>query len=308
MRIDESHRSWGIASLTIFIVAVIGYVPYELFYPGGPNGNTWPGLIYGALGYSMMLYAGLMGARKKVPLWRIGRAQTWMRGHIWLGALSLPMIMLHAAFTARGPLTLTLAILLGVVVLSGITGAVLQHIIPKRITGSVQLETIYEQIPVVREQLFHEASAIVDTLCAVPEGVAAAASSSVVAGTASAGLGSIATDEEPAGPDLTDEQRANLRHVYKTSMFPFLRDPEGTKSPLSDAVKAKAFFDALRRQSPAAIHEALTDLESIFEEERQLIVQRRKYLLLHGWLLVHVPLSITLLVLGGIHALVAIHY
>jgi hypothetical protein len=29
---------------------------------------------------------------------------------------------------------------------------------------------------------------------------------------------------------------------------------------------------------------------------------------LHGWLLVHVPVSITLLVLGGIHALVAIRY
>src|SRR3989442_4996622 len=105
MRIDESHRPWAIASITILTVALIGCVPYTIFHPGGARGNTWPGLIYGAAGYAMMLYAGLMGARKKRPLWRVGRAQTWMRGHLWMGALSLPIILLHAAFTARGPLT-----------------------------------------------------------------------------------------------------------------------------------------------------------------------------------------------------------
>jgi hypothetical protein len=49
-------------------------------------------------------------------------------------------------------------------------------------------------------------------------------------------------------------------------------------------------------------------LESICEEERQLVRQRRIYQWLHGWLLVHVPLSIALLVLGGIHAIVALTY
>ncbi len=46
----------------------------------------------------MMLFAGLLGARKKVPLWRIGRAKVWMRGHLWLGVLSLPMILYHVGF------------------------------------------------------------------------------------------------------------------------------------------------------------------------------------------------------------------
>src|SRR5437879_6544221 len=108
MRIDESHRPWAVASVAILAVAVIAFVPYAIYHPGGAGGNTWPGLIYGVLGYCMMLYAGLMGARKKRPLWRVGRAQTWMRGHLWMGALSLPMILLHSAFTARGPLTIVL--------------------------------------------------------------------------------------------------------------------------------------------------------------------------------------------------------
>lgn len=301
MRIDKTHKSWAMASAIILGAAILLYFPYAVFYPGGPNGNTWPGLIYGILGYAMMLFAGLMGARKRVPLWRVGRAQVWMRGHLWLGALSLPMILLHSAFTARGPLTILLMTLLVITVLSGITGALLQHFLPKRLTASVQLETIYEQIPEVREQLLSEAGGIVEALCAVPE----AESAFVAAG---AGFGGAVTDDADSGPDLTDEQRANLQQVYKNEIFPFLLNPEKSGSPLADVVKAKAFFEALRRQSPTAIHEALADLESICEEERQLIQQGKKYILLHGWLLVHVPLSITLLVLGGIHALVAIYY
>src|SRR5882762_6199055 len=125
MRIDESHRGWAIGSAVILLVAAVGFVPYAIYQPGGPGGNTWPGLIYGILGYSMMLYAGLMGARKKRPLWRVGRAQTWMRGHLWMGALSLPMILFHSAFAARGPLTFVLMTLLVITVLSGVTGALL---------------------------------------------------------------------------------------------------------------------------------------------------------------------------------------
>jgi hypothetical protein len=52
----------------------------------------------------------------------------------------------------------------------------------------------------------------------------------------------------------------------------------------------------------------VADLENICEEERQLIRQRRLYLWLHGWLLVHVPLSLVLIALGGVHAAVALRY
>jgi hypothetical protein len=302
MRIDQTHRSWFMASLTILIVATLAYIPYALFYPGGPRGNSLPGLIYGFLGYGMMLFAGLMGARKKVPIWRIGRAQTWMRGHLWLGVLSLPMISFHAAFSARGPLTLVMTILLYVVVLSGIAGAVIQHFVPTQMYWSVPQETIFEEIPTVRDQLLAEAAAIVDKLCAEPQAAALAAAS------LETGRATVAVLEEEDEIVLSDEERANVRRVYIDEILPFLRNPDRRDSPLSVSAEAQRFFEALRRQSPHAVHESLRDLESICSEERQLSRQRRVYFLLHGWLLVHVPLSITLLVLGGIHALVAIRY
>jgi hypothetical protein len=302
MRIDETHRPWAFASIAILAIAAIGYLPYSLSYSGGARGNSLPGLVYGLLGYGMMLYAGLMGARKKVPIWRIGRAQTWMRGHLWMGALSLPMILFHSGFSARGPLTFVMMVLLIVVVLSGITGAVIQHLVPKRMAASVPAETIYEEIPAVRDQLRAEASAIVEKLCAEPQ--AALAVASLDSGRVVAAA--VAEDEDEVV--LGDPERQNLRYVYMHKILPFLRNPEGRDSPLAFSGTAKPFFDALRRQSPASVHEALDDLESICSEERQLSRQRRVYLWLHGWLLIHVPISITLLVLGGIHALVAIRY
>ncbi len=302
MRIDSSHSGWAVASVSILGLATLLYVPYSLFYPGGARGNSLPGVIYGFLGYGMMLYAGLMGARKKVPLWRVGRASVWMRGHLWLGALSLPMILFHSAFYARGSLTLVMMILLVIVFLSGVTGAMLQHFLPRRILANVPLETIYEQIPTVREQLREEASSIVDRLCVGPGVIAVAASP------LESGRSVPAASEEEELVDLTEAERLNLRQAYNTGILPFLRDPESPDSSLGDAKHAAVFFEALRKQSPPSIHEFLSDLESICDEQRQLTRQRRSYILLHGWLLVHVPLSITLLVLGGIHALVAIHY
>jgi hypothetical protein len=304
MRIDNSHRNWAVASVSILGLATFLYVPYSLFYPGGARGNSLPGIIYGVVGYAMMLYAGLMGARKKVPLWRIGRAAVWMRGHLWLGALSLPMILFHSAFYARGSLTFVLMVLLVIVFLSGVTGALLQHFLPRRILSDVPLETIYEQIPTVREQLREEASSIVDGLCRKP-GPGAVTASPLQTGQAV----SVAESEEEEEPiDLTESERINLRQAYNSGILPFLRDPESPESALGNAKHAAVFFEALRKQSPTSIHEFLSDLESICDEERQLTRQRRFYLLLHGWLLVHVPLSITLLALGGIHALVAIRY
>jgi hypothetical protein len=66
--------------------------------------------------------------------------------------------------------------------------------------------------------------------------------------------------------------------------------------------------EPLRALAPAAFRPVLDDLESICEEQRQLTRQRKLYHFLHVWLLVHVPLSIALLVLGGVHAVMALRY
>jgi len=265
MRIDRTHRPWFVGTVVVFLATAIVYAVYSLRTPGGPRGGTAVGLAFGIAGYALMLFEGLLGVRKKLPVWRLGRASTWMRGHLWLGVLTLPLITFHAGFAFRGPLTLVLMVLVVIVVASGILGAILQHYLPRAITARVPMETIYEEIPHVRAQLRQEAEQLV---------------------------GALAVEAE-------HEAKVRFRETYAQTIRPFLDAPETTASPL---------FESLRRNTPLAFHEALDDLENICEEERQLSRQRRLYHWLHAWLLVHVPLSIALLLLGGIHAVMALRY
>jgi hypothetical protein len=50
------------------------------------------------------------------------------------------------------------------------------------------------------------------------------------------------------------------------------------------------------------------DLESICEEARQLERQEKLHHLLHGWLLIHIPLSYALLLLSAVHAVMTLRY
>src|SRR6202049_2135158 len=165
MRIDKTHRSWMVVPIAALAVSLGIYIVYAARSPGGPRGGSALGLTFGIAGYALMLYAGLLGARKKVPIWRIGRAQTWMRGHIWLGSLSLLLILFHSGFAFRGPLTLVLMLLFFIVIGSGILGAAIQHYVPGFMTSRVPLETIYEEIPHVRAQLRDEADQLAAAIC-----------------------------------------------------------------------------------------------------------------------------------------------
>jgi hypothetical protein len=265
MRIDRTHRPWTFGTIVALVAAAIVYVAYASRMPGGPRGGTAIGLAFGIAGYTLMLFEGLLGVRKKIPVWRLGRASTWMRGHLWLGLLTLPLILFHAGFASRGTLTAALMLLMMIVAVSGILGAALQHYLPRAITTRVPMETIYEEIPHVRAQLRDEAEQLVTTLTVEAE----------------------------------HDDKIRFHETYASSIRPFLEAPETAASPL---------FDSLRRTIPIAFHPVLEDLENICEEERQLSRQRRLYHWLHAWLLVHVPLSIALLVLGGIHAVMALRY
>jgi hypothetical protein len=303
MRIDRTHRPWFAWTALSFAAATLVYIAYALTSQAGPDGGSALGLTFGIAGYAMMLFAGLLGARKKVPVWRVGRTQTWMRGHLWLGLLSFPMILYHGGFAWKGQLTAVLMILLFIVILSGIIGAAIQHYVPSQLTASVPLETIYEEIPHVRQQLRDEADQLVSSICGPLTGRAATplAEENEPASRSESLVATVLTEVEP-------EDRARFRMIYINSIRPFLENPEKPDGDFATSTKSTAVFDSLRRMLPKPVHAVLEDLESICEEERQLSRQRKIYHLLHGWLLVHVPVSIALLVLGGIHAIVALRY
>src|SRR5262250_2699815 len=165
MLIDRSQRGWAMASLAILAAGLAVYLPYASISPAGPRGGSAIGLLFGVAGFAFMLYAAALGARKRVPTWRLGRAKSWMRGHLWLGLLALPVIFFHGGFHFGGPLTRVLMWLLIITVASGVYGALLQNSIPKKMTSDVPLETVYDEIGHVRQLLREEADRKMQALC-----------------------------------------------------------------------------------------------------------------------------------------------
>jgi hypothetical protein len=323
---DRTQHGWAILSLAILAISATTYAFYALNSPQGPRGGSTMGLAFGIIGFGFMIFAALLGARKRVPTWRIGRAQAWMRAHLWLGFLALPMILFHGGFHFGGTLTRVLMWLLLITVFSGVFGAALQHYVPRVMTSDVPLETIYDEIGRVRSLLREEADRAVESLCGTvglsktscEEGQRAGGftalrtmAASAVPLRTSAAVSAGASAAVAAAPEiilLTEEESAPLRRFYLQEMRPYLENPKQRGQRLGDAAKSTSAFAGLRTLLPAAGHTTLGDLADICNEARQLQRQARLHHWLHGWLLVHIPLSLALILLGAIHAVMALRF
>jgi hypothetical protein len=325
--LDKTQRGWAIGALGILAAAVAIYVPYALIAPKGPRGGSAIGLLFGVAGFAFMLYAAALGARKRVPTWRLGRAKAWMRGHLWLGLLALPMILFHGGFHFGGTLTRVLMWLLIITVVSGVYGALLQNSIPLKMTSDVPLETIYDEIVHVRALLREEADRKVEALCGAmgflkPGGAAEeqraggftalrpiAASAVPLRTSAAVSAGASAAVAPAAEIVLLNEAESGpLRTFYVGEMRPFLESPKQRGQRLADQARASSVFANLRTVLPMAAHGAVADLEDICDEARQLLRQEGLHRWLHGWLLLHIPLSLALIVLGAVHAVMALRW
>lgn len=289
MIIDKSHRPWMIFSVIALVSATALFAVYVRLSQQGPSGGSWQGLLFGIVGSVLMTVAGALSARKKLPRARLGAAQTWLRAHIWLGLLSVPCILFHAGFRWGGLLEQALWLTFAMVIISGLMGLVFQHYLPGVLKASTPKEAMFEQITAVCEALRRTAdervAAICGTLFEPPPEVAP--------------LGSAVT---------TDVGIQTLRQFYVTTVRPYLAADWRGAVPLQDVSRCGAIFSQVRQSLPQRLHGVLAELDAICDERRQLAWQVRLHRWLHLWLFLHVPLSLTLLVLGLAHAIAAAYY
>lgn len=297
MRIDRKHWRWAICTAAIFVASLAGYLIYALKFRNGPMGGSIPGLIFGGAGYGMMLYALLLNLRKTFTTWRIGRTQTWMRGHLWMGFLSYPMILFHGGFTWGSGLTFALMLVLSVVFITGLVAAVLQHYMPRMMTDQLASETIYYQIDRVLGQLREEADKLLISLFRkeTQYGLLVPAAEKIHA-TAT----TVVALEQQAGNQL--------HKAYDDTIQPYLAQRGAYRHALNDPRRARSFFADLRKLAPEPVYPVIDGLESICDEKRGIDRQSRMHRFLYSWLLVHVPFSYALILLGGVHAIMALLY
>jgi hypothetical protein len=298
MRIDQTHRPWISAGIITLAIASAVYVPYNRLTIGGARGGTAIGIGYGVIGFALMIFAGLLSFRKKFPVWRMGRTSTWMRGHLWLGLISYPIIFFHSGFSfGQGTLTWWMMLIFTVVIVSGVLGAVLQHYMPKMMTREIPYETIYAEIPRIRGQLLDEADMKVAEVTGVTVSESAMAQAAVGTG------GVVVTLVQ-----MEEDVRSELTEFYDKEVRPYIDKEGGKGCAIAVRDSAKAMFANLRTLLPDVIHPVIADLENICEEKRQLDHQIRMHRLLHGWLFIHVPLSLALLLMGAVHAVIALRF
>lgn len=131
-------------------------------------GGTPLGLWFGSISLAIFVFAALLSLRKKIPLWRVGTVQRWLRAHIWLTLLTIPLVILHTGFRLGGPMTTLLLALYAIVMVSGIYGLILQHHLPRLMKERLPAETVFEQIPHIRAQLHAAAVKMRDALKPAP--------------------------------------------------------------------------------------------------------------------------------------------
>jgi hypothetical protein len=244
-------------------------------------GGTPLGLVLGTISLGIFVFAALLGVRKKLPFLPIGNVQRWLRGHIWLTLLTIPLILLHSGFRLGSPMTTTLMALYTIVMVSGIYGLILQHKLPTMMKESLPAEIVFEQIPNVRAQL-----------CAAAENLQRSLKQQATSGSAVVAI-NFSQEEVLAG---FIEQR----------LIPYLRARRGEKYRLGQAREADGIFRHLKLRVDEMYRARVDDMRRWCEERRLTDTQVRMQHWLHGWLFVHVPLSFLLLLMTVWHAFVTL--
>ena len=313
------HRPW-IAFLLVATAAMsVWYFASSRGVPVWPGGGSPPGFTFGIAGGLLILFEFALWGRKKVRSWRIGRVQDWMVAHIWLGLLTVPLLIYHSGFRWGGSLSTVLMVLFLVVIASGVWGLWLQQILPTRMLNQVPAETIHSQIERMVRFMVDDASRLVSATCGALPGeetdeeeqqeIASGAPVSHITVGAVQTLGNVQGKvlvtrvPKAAVPDSEP-----LRELFRSSIAPYLLQGKKSRSPLALPNKAESIFREIRNKLNPGTHEAIGILENLCDQRRQLDRQDRMHRLLHNWLSVHLPLSVALVILMFVHIWVALKY
>jgi hypothetical protein len=303
MRIlNRAHISWFL--FVVLATVAAGWLYVGNFYPAWlPPGFALPpalvqtvsehrsiggtpvGLVFGSVSFAIFIFGALLSLRKRIVLWPIGTVQSWLRAHIWLTLLTIPLVLLHSGFRLGGPMTILLMALYAIVMLSGIYGLFLQHRMPGIMQERLPAETVYEQIPHIRSQLARAAERMCKSLkAAAPQ---------------KAGAVALAVD-----PD----SEAALVAFLQDQVIPYLNAHRGNRFQLGDSAYCDDTFRFVKLSVAEAYFGRVEEIQAWCEQRRLLDLQTRLHHWLHGWLFVHVPFSFLLLLLTAWHAFVTLFY
>ena len=112
----------------------------------------------------------------------------------------------------------------------------------------------------------------------------------------------------PRAAMVLEADAAPLERFVAAEVEPFLHPDADFTLPLADSARAGGMFNEIRKTCAGELRPTVEALRGLCDHRRDLLRQGRIHRLLHGWLLVHLPLSVASVVLLIAHAVLAVRY
>jgi hypothetical protein len=309
------HRRWFLMTALASLAAGAWYGVESWTNQRLAGGGSRPGLAFGVAAALICLFELVLFLRKtrwfRTRRW-LGSAQMWMKAHIWLGLLAVPLVAMHAGFRFGGPLSSLLSWCFILVIASGIFGLLMQNLLPRLLLDAVPEETVYSQIDEVGRQLAADAARLAGLQASEavrlerPASVRAAAA--IVVGAPRQVGTIIPRSPQPNLAAAAKVQSPELTAALEMDVLEFLRSGTSPSGRLANPRRIEWFFDDLRRRVPVEARGAVEQIEALCRRRQQLNLQRRIHFWLHSWLCVHLPLSAALIVLVAAHTVYALRF
>ena len=153
----------GVLWRRIFVVLLIAVsvIYFRSASSGFQHGGSTLGLTLGIAGFLLILLLAFFGIRKRWYRSTFGTLEQWLQSHIYLGILTLVILVFHTGGRFNDKIAVTTLILLAIVVASGILGAVLYVTVPRLLTeveSELTVDEISEQLNQIGKQMARIAS------------------------------------------------------------------------------------------------------------------------------------------------------
>src|SRR5436305_10788491 len=153
----------GVLWRRIFFLLLIASTASFIYYIQRefPYGGSRFGLAYGSIGFFLCFLLAFFGIRKRWYRSTFGTLEQWMQSHIYLGVLSLVVLVFHSGGRFNDAVAVTTLILVAIVVFSGIFGAILYVTVPRLLTeveSNLTVDEISDQLNQLSRQMARIAS------------------------------------------------------------------------------------------------------------------------------------------------------
>jgi hypothetical protein len=112
----------------------------------------------------------------------------------------------------------------------------------------------------------------------------------------------------PTAAPTAVRNAGELLRAFDETVYPYLVGGAAALAKLSNRANCGAWFFALRESVDEAAHATVDELEQLCEQRRQFDEQRRMHRLLHGWITIHLAVSVALIALLVAHVIGALRY